>query len=255
MFLTLLLILYVLVFMCTPIRPASAQTVIPQTVIPQTVTAQASFTSQSSDETPKSGTYACVLSDNAYFYLSPNGADGVFLLPKTYYVRLLSYGEEYCKVEYLETDAHTQKLTGYVRTQHLAFVDYHPQRPYLNYVFELTYRLESANQNSGDPFTELTFTCAYYGDYPIGDKMWCYVLREGEFGHVPKPDHLEFEENTEYADYLASLAQPPAPQTGKQKSTSSPVQIAILITLCLLVPLLAALILKTPRKPPYEKDD
>ncbi|MBQ8343008.1 MAG: hypothetical protein IJY21_02750 [Clostridia bacterium] len=245
-FLPLLIFLYALFAPCTPPCPTSAQTVVPQ--------ALAQTLSQNT-ETPKSGTYACVLSDNAYFYLSQNGKDGVFLLPKTYYVHLLSYGATYSKVEYLETDAYAQKLTGYVRTEHLAFVDYIPKRPYLTYVFDLTYRLENTQPTSGDGFTELTFTCAYYGDYPIGDQTWCYVLREGEFGYVPKPDHLEFEENTEYADYLAAQQNPTPEQNGKQKSTSSPAQIATLITLCLLVPLLAALILKPPRKPPYETDD
>ena len=242
--LSLLIFLYALFAPYTPTFIASAQTAVPSTRFSQAA------------ETPKSGTYACVLSDNAYFYLSQNGKDGVFLLPKTYYVYLLAYGTTYCKVEYLEMDAYTQKLTGYVRTEHLAFVDYLPTRPYLHYVFDLTYRLEDTTPSDGDSFTELTFTCAYYGDYPIGDQTWCYVLRDGEFGYVPKPDYFEFEENTEYADYLASLEQATPPeQDGKQKSSSSPAQIAILITLCLLVPLLAALILKPPRKPPYETDD
>lgn len=236
-FLPLLLVVYTLLALFAPPLSASAQTL---------VSAQ--------ENTPKSGTYACILSDDAYFYLSQNGKDGVFLLPKTYYVRLLSYGDTYCKVEYQETDNYAQKLTGYVRTEHLAFVEYQPKRPYLYYVFDLTYRLEDSEPSTSNGFTELTFTCAYYGDYPIGDKTWCYVLRDGEFGYVPKPDHLEFEENTEYADYLASLAPTPTPDGGEPHS-SSPAQIAILVTLCLLVPLLAALILKPPKKPPYEMDD
>lgn len=239
-FLPLLIFLYLFFPFQAPPCKASAQTVLPL-----------------STETPKPNTYACILSDNAYFYLSQNGKDGVFLLPKTYYVYLLSYGTNYCKVQYLETDAHTQRLTGYVRTEHLAFVDYVPKRPYLSYVFDVTYRLENTIPDSNDGFTELTFTCGYYGDYPIGEQIWCYVLRDGEFGYVPKPDHLEFEENTEYADYLAAQQPPFTPESnGKQKtSSSSPAQIAILITLCLLVPLLAALILKSPRKPPYDAED
>lgn len=203
--------------------------------------------------TPVAGTYACVLTDTAYFYLSPNGKDGVFLLPKTYYVHLLNYSTTYCKVEYLQTDNYTQKLTGYVRTDQLAFVEYLPQRPYLTYVFDLTYRLENTTP-SDDTFTQITVSCAYYGDYPIGDQTWCYVLREGVFGYVPKPDYLSFEPNTEYADYLAAQ-QPTTPDTQSKSSSSSPVQIATLITLCLLVPLLAALILKSPRKPPYEREE
>ncbi len=238
-FLPLLIFLYLFFPFQAPPCKASAQT-----------------TLSLATETPESGTYACILSDNAYFYLSQNGKDGVFLLPKTYYVHLLSYGTSYCKVQYLETDAHTQKLTGYVRTEHLAFVDYVPKRPYLTYVFDLTYRLENTTPDDGDGFTELTLTCAYYGDYPIGEQIWCYVLREGEFGYVPKPEYLEFEENTEYADYLAAQQPATNPEpNGKQKSSSSPAQIAILITLCLLVPLLAALILKSPRKPPYDAED
>ena len=204
--------------------------------------------------TPSAGTYACVLSDTAYFYLSPSGKDGIFLLPKTYYVHLLSYSDTYCKVEYLQTDIYTQKLTGYVRTDQLAFVEYIPRRPYLTYVFDLTYRLENATPNTSDAFTQLTVSCAYYGDFPIGDQTWCYVLREGVFGYVPKPDYLSYEPNTEYADYLATQ-QPVTPDEQSKSSPSSPAQIATLITLCLLVPLLAALILKSPRKPPYETDD
>lgn len=242
--LPLLILLYTLLVPYTPTRPASAQAVAPKTL------------STSSDPSPRAGTYACVLSNNAYFYLSSNGKDATFLLPKTYYVYLLSYDDTYCKVEYLETDTYSQKLTGYVRTDYLAFVDYVPLRPYLNYVFDLTYRLENTSPNKGDAFTELTFQCTYYGDYPIGDTMWCYVLREGEFGYVPKPEYFHFEENTEYADYLASIEQAPTQsQDVKQKSASSPAQIAILVTLCLLVPLLGALILKPPRKPPYETGD
>jgi hypothetical protein len=62
----------------------------------------------------------------------------------------------------------------------------------------------------------------------------------------------------EYADYLASLTPtPPEPEPPATlpDTPSSPAQIAILIALCLLVPLLAALILKPPRRPPYEVDD
>ena len=228
--LPLILALYALCAMLTPHLTVSAQSVV------QT---------QNTD-TPNVGDYACILSDDVYFYLSPNGKDATFLLPKTYYVRLLAYGATYCKIEYLENSLYTQKLTGYARTESLTFVDYAPARPYLNYVFDVIYRLENATPSVGDGFTELTFTCAYYGDYPIGDKIWCYVLRDGEFGYVPKPDYLEYEENTEYAEYLEAQTSvvPDDSEEEPQAKSNSPAQIAILIALCLLVPILAALILK-----------
>ena len=242
--LPILVLLYALLVPYTPTLTASAQTAAPK------------ISASENTSLPHAGSYACILSDNAYFYLSDNGKDAIFLLPKTYYVYLLVYDDTYCKVEYLETDAVTQRLTGYVRTDYLAFVDYVPKRPYLHYVFDLTYRLENTSPNKGDSFTELTFQCTYYGDYPIGDTTWCYVLRDGEFGYVPKPEYFHFEENSEYTDYLTSLEQATSqPQDEKPKTASSPAQIAILVTLCLLVPLLGALILKPPRKPPYETGD
>lgn len=203
---------------------------------------------------PKTGDYACVLTNDAYFYTAPQTNSGLFLLPKTYYVRLLSYGSEYCKVEYQQEDMYTQKLTGYVKTERLAFVEYIPLRPYPYYVFDVTYRLDDLPQGTGNSFTEIVYTCAYYGDYPIGSETWCYVLRKGEFGYIPKPLDLSFEENTEYADYLASLKNEQSSDAIENEKTngSSPAQIAILVALCLLVPLLAALILKPSRRPPYD---
>lgn len=207
---------------------------------------------------PESGSYACVVSDSAYFYSSPNEKLGVFLLPQTYYVRLISYGGEYCKIEYLYDDEHTQKLVGYAKTAQLAFVDYQPARPYLYYLFDVKYRIEDSDATDSSFLTEITVTCAYYGDYLIGSERWCYVLRNGEFGYIPKPATLSYEENTEYADYLASQKDSSEPESSAEpikKKNYNGVQIAILIAICLLIPVLAALILKPPHRPPYETED
>lgn len=202
--------------------------------------------------------YACILTDSAYFYSSPDERRGIFLLPKTYYVKLLSYGETYCKIEYLTDDSRARKLVGYAKTQDLTFVDYTPVRPYLYYVFDVKYRIDDS-QNFDDSFlTEITVTCVYYGDYKIGSECYCYVLREDEFGYIPKPATLSYEENPEYADYLNSLlpdSSSPPSSAEPNGFAPSPVQIAMLVALCLLVPVLAALILKPPRRPPYETEE
>ena len=206
---------------------------------------------------PLAGDYACILSDDVFFYANADGRHGLFLLPKSYYVRLLEYHSDYCKVEY-QTDTTAKRLVGYVATEKLTFVDYVPARPYLYYVFDLRYKIEDTEQTDSTFLTELTVSCVYYGDYVIGSERYCYVLRGEEFGYVPKPVTLSYEDNEEYTDYVASLQPPTEPSSEVEVPTvqgNSPAQIAILVTICLLVPILAALVLKPPHRPPYDQDD
>ncbi|MBE7079322.1 MAG: hypothetical protein E7380_05640 [Clostridiales bacterium] len=200
---------------------------------------------------PRAGDYACILTE-ARFCTAPDESTDIFLLPKTYYVKLLEYGENYCKIEYLYDSADTKKLTGYVKTSSLTFVDYVPARPYLYYFFDVTYRIDGKTDED-DFLSQITVTCVYYGDKRVGSTQYCYVLLENEFGYVPKPATLSFEENTEYADRLAAKTE--KPNITEEDDGASPLQIAILVLLCLLVPVLAALVLKPPRRPPYENDE
>lgn len=204
--------------------------------------------------TPLTGDYACILSDSTYFLSLPDSREGLFLLPKSYYVRLLEYGNEYCRIEYLTNESSFRRLTGYAKTSELTFVDYVPMRPYLYYEFDVTYTMGENSVGNSSFLDKLTVTCIYYGDFRIGAETYCYVLRGEEFGYIPKPTGIRYEENTEYADRQQALLPPESMESSETKS-SSPAQIAILVTLCLLIPVLAALILKPPRRPPYETDD
>ena len=206
---------------------------------------------------PSAGDYACILTDDVFFYSTADGRRGLFLLPKSYYVRLLEYRTDYCKIEY-QTETSAKRLIGYARTEDLTFVDYVPARPYLYYTFDIRYKIDDTQPTDSTFLTEITVSCVYYGDYLIGSERYCYVLRGDEFGYVPKPLSLSYEENTEYADYLASLQPDPTPpdtQGNTEEEKSSPAQIAILVAICLLVPILAALVLKPPRRPPYEVEE
>ncbi len=209
----------------------------------------------SAQTSPTTGAYACILYEDTFFYATPDESKGLFLLPVTYYVKLIAYGNEYSQVEYLYDDTQTQKLVGYVKTSQLTFVEYIPNRPYFYHVFELRYRIDEALLETSDFLNEITLTCAYYGDYKVGSKTYCYVLRGETFGYVPKPNTLLVERNNEYAEYLALQTSTTEPTTPAEESNTSPLQIAILVALCLLVPVLAALILKPPRRPPYELDN
>lgn len=197
------------------------------------------------------GGYACILSNSTYFYTEADEKSGLFLLPETYFVKIVEVGEPYTKIEYLYDDTKVKKLTGYAKSEQLTPVDFVPKRPYYYHLFNVHYRLDGSI--TGDTFLdEITVTCTYYGDYTVGSKTYCYVLQGEEFGYVPKPADLSVEKSTEYADNYTPPQETPTPD--EPPNQTQPAQIAILIALCLLVPILAALILKPPRRPPYEPE-
>lgn len=200
-----------------------------------------------------SGSYACILEDNTYFYTQPNEECGIFLLPKSYYVKVLDYQANYCKIEYLYDSSLSQKITGYAKTNQLTFVEYTPKRPYLYYIFDVYYQIGDTQIEDSAFLTQLKISCAYYGDFYFGGKTYCYVLRGDTFGYVPKPATLSYEENTEYADYLAQIPTAPPEQTTSQ---SAPIgQIALFVSLSLLVPILAAFLLKQSKRNVYYETD
>lgn len=210
------------------------------------------------DEPPTTGTYACVVAEHAYFYSTPDESNGVFLLPTTYYVRLLDYGDAFCRVEYYYDGSSAQKLTGYAKTSALAFVDYVPATPYFYYTFEMRYSI-NGEPVGGEFLDEIKATCTYYGDYNVGSKTYCYVLRGDVFGYVPKPADLRVKKNPEYETYLAEQeSQLPVESVDDESEhtpSSSPAQIAILVALCLLIPVLATLILRPQKRRRFEMDD
>lgn len=194
------------------------------------------------------GDYACILSDSAFFYASPSESNPLFLIPKTYYVKVLNYAPDYSKIEYLYDGEKVKKVTGYAKTSSLTLVDYTPNEPYLYKLFDIRYTLNGAQ---GDSLNELIVTCAYYGDYYIGGKTYLYILRGDTFGYVEKPVGFSYPQNNEYA-----LRHPDTETsaTATTEKSTSPAQIALLVCLCLLVPVLAGLILRPPRRPPYEEE-
>lgn len=202
--------------------------------------------------------YACILEDEVFFLATPDVQRGLFVLPKTYFVRVLSYGAEYCKIEYLTDTDTTKRIVGYAQTEKLTFVPFTPARPYLYYDFEVSYKVDDGEFTGNGFLTQISVTCGYYGDYAIGPNTYCYVYQKGEYGYVPKPQGVLFEENTEYADYVASQTPPKeeiSDKQSKQTDGSSPMQIAILIAVCLLIPVLAGFLLKPSKKHPYDTDE
>lgn len=201
----------------------------------------------------QAGSFAYI-GNEAYFYATREENRGLFLLPKTYYVKVLSVDGAFCKIEYLYDDAYGKKLTGYAKTDALTFVDYTPAQPYLYHLFELRYTIEGAPTDSAS-LSQITVTCVYYGDYPIGAQTYAYILRGNEFGYIPKPSNLIYAENTEYAERTQNDSPTHTGGTPEQPASMSPLQIGVLIAVCLLVPTVVAAIVKAPRHTPFEQEE
>lgn len=188
--------------------------------------------------------YACILDENVYFYTSAQETSGVFVLPKTYYVKVLSVGERFTQVEYLTDGEHTQAIRGYCLTEKLTFVDYIPVNPYLYATFSVIYTAEDGWADD-ELIDKIELTCAYYGSYSMGSKEYAYVLQSGKYVYVPFPSDFRYSENTEHAERSEEFAEPTS-------ENGNGLRIGILAVLCLLVPILAAMILQTSKRAPYD---
>lgn len=197
------------------------------------------------------GAYAYIPTAHVYLYsdsADPTLRHGLFRLPHTYYVRILSEESDYYRVEYLSDGEHTKRVTGYCKKNEIIPVDYTPTAPYLYKTITVTYRLDN---DPGGSLSSLTLTCAYYGDYTDGTKSYCYVLLGDSFGYVPRPADLTFDKNPEYE---ARLPDDEPTETPATDTPASPARIIVLLLVCLLVPLLAALIFRHGTRRPFEED-
>ena len=200
--------------------------------------------------------YAYIPTNNVYFYSDdpdPYKRQGLFRLPYSYYVRVIAEETDYYRVEYLTDGSRTKKINGYCRKSEIVPVDYIPEMPYLYLTIDVTYTLSGGGKD--ETFSSITVTCAYYGDYTDGTKQYAYVLREDVCGYVIKPHDLKYDKNTEYDD--RHKTEPPTTEKQKEKNDSlNAGQITLLVLLCLLIPVIAALIVRQPpTKSPYDEDE
>lgn len=178
--------------------------------------------------------YACIRSADVYLYEKESGG-GLFILPYTYYVKILAEGVDYCYVQYQTDTAPYKAVYGYCKTEQLTFVDYTPKTPYLSYVVEATYRLDGAdNAFVGDSIlSTVTVSYAYYGDYTVGASVYHYVTLNGKTGYLPKQTDISYELNTEYEQRLPEA--PPSQDVPAATETNIPVaSVALFALLCLL---------------------
>jgi hypothetical protein len=131
------------------------------------------------------GQYARVLNQTTYLYNSADTSSPCFLIPETYYVKLIRDDGEYYFVNYQEDLAPYYKaIAGYCKKSDLYMCDYTPSIPYLNYNIDVYdgargYKSSSLSKvdylfNNGNPII-------YYGKIKINNVLFYYVLAHGEF--------------------------------------------------------------------------
>lgn len=151
------------------------------------------------EENPESGYgYARVTQEDVYLYSQPQAESGLFILPRTYFVKITGETGDYYRVEYL-TGTSATPVRGYCRTDDVEPVDYIPETPFLLYDTEVTFTVGSADLPDGF-FTEYTVPAAFYGTFYYGSSVYYYVNMNGEFGYVPASacPPLDYPENTEH---------------------------------------------------------
>ncbi len=199
--------------------------------------------------------YAVAADSNVWFYGAESEAEKLFLIPESYYVRVLYEGDTYSAVEYLVNDPPYRKVMGYCRTGALTFVNFIPARPFLRREITVSYTLPLGNPFD-DTFGDIERTFVYYGARYESGQLYYYVLSGDTFGYIPAAEELVFEHND---DYLNVPSEPVAGETdgdGTSDDSKSPdvLQIVLICLACAAAVFVAVLVLKGKRRSPDSEE-
>lgn len=197
--------------------------------------------------------YAVAAQNDVWFYAAENEESGLFILPYTYYVRVLNAGTAYCYVQYLDDAAPYKSIKGYCRTEDLTFVDFIPERPFLRRQITVTYRVTGGDFLMGNgSFDRMEKTFVYYGLSYSGTARFYYVYADGVFDYVPAMQDVAYELNTDYLKEVSGSAEEKEPP----KEGLSVLQIALICAAGLAAAVIAVFVLrgKRPASAPQEAE-
>ncbi len=196
--------------------------------------------------------YAVAATADVWFYAAENEESGLFLLPYTYYVRVIREGVLYSAVQYLDDVAPYKSVRGFCKTEDLTFVDFIPERPYLRREIKLTYTLGSGNGMGGGAFDTVERTFVYYGTSYAGTARYYYVFADGVFDYVPATQEIFFDLNT---DYLQSSAEElPPEETPEETPAPDALKIAIICAAAAAAVLVAVFVLHGKKPAPLPQE-
>lgn len=197
--------------------------------------------------------YAVAAQTDVWFYAAENEESGLFLLPFSYYVRVLREGAAYTYVQYQDDVTPYHSLKGYCKTEALTFVDFVPERPFLRKEITAVYRVESGSDPlmGGGSFDKVERTFAYYGTSYLGTARFYYVYADGVFDYIPAAQEIVFDYNTDYLEDVSGSGgeeQPPAAEG------PSGVQIAVICVIAAACLAVAVLVFRGKRSPSPQEE-
>lgn len=185
--------------------------------------------------------WARITKEGVYLYRSADESSGLFILPRSYFVKITGEAGSFYAAEYLSGEAGRTAVRGYVAADEVTLVDYTPSEPYLHYSVDVTFTAGEGAGLPGSFISEYTLSAPFYGTFPFGSSTYYYVEIDGAFGYVPASacTALDYPLNTEHT-------QTPAPEqpTEEVQPAESSLSTASIVLLCLLgAAALAALVL------------
>lgn len=199
--------------------------------------------------------YARVTEEGVYFYSAPAAGAGLFILPRTYFVKIVGTAGEYLRVRYLDDSGDGRALEGYCRTDEVTPVSFTPQTPYLVYSVLVTYSAGEGAAPDSD-LSEYTVSADYYGEFAYGSAACYYVRIGGKFGYVPASacSVVDYPENTEHL-----FEESPSDEGNSPQKSGAPGAAGIVLICVLAVAALGALyFLFRPakaKKPVYDETE
>lgn len=138
--------------------------------------------------------YARVVSPDACLYADFSLTMPRFIVPESYYVKVISAGSEVCRVSFM--DGKTPPIEGYLKTISLSFVNKTPAEIYPDIQLvtvrdevmfsELRNKTPRAVLSAGE-------TACYYGELTLSGATYVYVYSAGCIGYVPKTAFSSFD--------------------------------------------------------------
>ncbi len=198
--------------------------------------------------------YAVAAREDVWFYAAENEESGLFLIPYTYYVRIIREGTMFTAVQYLDDVSPYRAVTGFCKTEQLTFVDFVPVRPYLRREITVAYTIAGENP-LGSAFNKIERRFVYYGTSYAGTARYFYVYADGIFDYVPATQDILFERNTDYLEQTSATPDPPPSETEEPSPVPTPVQIVAICAAALAVLAVIVFILRGKRPRPVSSEE
>ena len=211
--------------------------------------------------------YARILNTDAFLYTDADCTDKLFQLPHTYYVKLLEC-DSTCKVMYCYEDYdYARGIIGYVKREHLTFVDQPPTgKSFPNIFPEFEGNGTFYKNNRFDSFYSASDTaagsdCFFYGFYTRGAQRFCYVLHGGKLGYYSADLFKDFTLPT-HSDPMPTVKEPPEQTDQSISSTGSSAGVlstdtgkTIFIAVTCIIAICAVYLIFLPKKSPQSSSD